>query len=137
MHFIKKIINAYGTMRQIKYLKIMKKLLCNFSCIVVLAILISGCATHYGFMSGSASLSSNNFKMIKFAKGECTTTKVFGIGGLGKNALVAEAKRNLLENNPLKDGQTLANVTVDFKTSIIFIVIKTKATVTADIIEFK
>jgi len=42
-----------------------------------------------------------------------------------------------LQNNPLKEGQALANVTVDFKNSIIFFVMTEKVTVTADIVEFK
>ncbi len=43
----------------------------------------------------------------------------------------------MLQNNPLKEGQALANVTVDIKNSIIFFVMTEKVTVTADIIEFK
>ncbi len=100
-------------------------------------IFFSSCATHYGLMSSSSSLSSNNFKVIKLAKGESSTTKIFGIGGLDKDALVADAKKNLLENNPLKDGQVLANITVDFKNSFMLIIMETKVTITADIIEFK
>ncbi|TSA31017.1 MAG: hypothetical protein D4R64_18890 [Porphyromonadaceae bacterium] len=88
-------------------------------------------------MTGSVSLSSNNFKMVKSATGTAETTKVFGLGGLAKNALVFEAKNDLMMNYPLKEGQALANVTVDFKNSIIFFVIKQKVTVTADIVEFK
>ena len=58
------------------------------------------------------------------------------IGGLEKNTLVADAKKDLLENYPLKENQALANITVDFKNSIVFFVIKTKVTITADVIEF-
>lgn len=99
--------------------------------------LFSSCAFHTGIMTDSASLSSNNFKMVKYAEGTAQTTKIFGFGGLGKDALVASAKKDLIQNNPLREGQTLANVTVDFKQSIVVFVIKTKVTVTADIVEFK
>jgi hypothetical protein len=98
---------------------------------------MSSCAIHSGIMSGSASLSANNFKMVKTATGTASTTKVFGIGGLGKDALVLCAKNDMMKNNPLNDGQALANVTVDFKNSIVFFVIREKVTVSADIIEFK
>lgn len=108
-----------------------------FIAIAVIAVATSSCASHWGMMSGNASLSSNNFKITKIATGTATATKIFGLGGLAKNALVYEAKKDLMENNPLKDGQALANVTVDIKTSIIFFVITERATVTADIVEFK
>jgi Family of unknown function (DUF6567) len=108
-----------------------------FISVAIIVFIASSCATHWGMMSGNASLASNNFKMIKIASGSSTATKVFGLGGLGKDALVLDAKKNLMENNPLKDGQALANVTVDFKNSIIFFVMIEKVTVTADIVEFK
>lgn len=108
-----------------------------FVAIVIIAFTASSCATHWGMMTGNASLSSNNFKMIKIASGTASTTKIFGFGGLAKDALILSAKKDMLQNNPLKDGQALANVTVDIKNSFMFFVNKEKATVTADIIEFK
>lgn len=108
-----------------------------FVAIVIIAFTSSSCATHWGMMTGNASLSSNNFKMIKIASGTASTTKIFGFGGLAKDALVLSAKKDMLQNNPLKDGQALANVTVDMKNSIIFFVNTEKVTVTADIVEFK
>lgn len=105
--------------------------------IAVLGLLTSSCATHFGMMAGSASLSSNNFKVVKMASGHAKTTKFFGIGGLGKEALVLDAKKDLLQNNPLRDGQALSNVTVDFKNSFVFFVMTVNVTVAADIVEFK
>jgi hypothetical protein len=115
----------------------MKKNLFKAAIAVLVMFFLSSCAFHTGIMSSSVSLSSNNFKMVKFAQGDASTTKLFGFGGLAKNALVAEAKKDLMQNNPLKDGQALANVTVDFKNSFIFFIMRTKVTVTADIVEFK
>lgn len=108
-----------------------------FIAIVIIAFTASSCATHWGMMTGNASLSSNNFKMVKIASGTASTTKIFGFGGLAKDALVLNAKKDMMQNNPLKEGQALANVTVDFKNSILFFVMKGKVTVTADIVEFK
>jgi len=105
--------------------------------ITIIIFTTASCAFHSGIMSGSASLSANNFKTIKVATGTASTTKILGIGGLGKDALVFEAKKNLMQNFPLKDGQALANVTVDIKNSFLLIVMTEKVTVTADIIEFK
>jgi hypothetical protein len=115
----------------------MKTKLVTFVAIGLLGLMIAGCAYHNGIMTNSASLSQNNFKIVKFAKGESNTMYILGIGGLGKDAMVAEAKKNLLENFPLKEGQALANTTVDFKTSYFLIVFKNTVTMTADIVEFK
>lgn len=112
----------------------MKKI--NFSILILSTFLLSSCAFHSGLFSNSTSLSSNNFKIVKLANGVAETTKVFFIGGLNKDALVFEAKKDLLANFPLKENQTLANVTVDFKNTYILFIVKTKVTMTADIIEF-
>lgn len=108
-----------------------------FVAIVIIAFAASSCASHWGMMTGNASLSSNNFKMVKMASGTASTTKIFGLGGLAKDALVLSAKKDMMQNNPLKEGQALANVTVDIKNSFMFFVNKEKVTVTADIVEFK
>lgn len=108
-----------------------------FVAIVFVALISNSCATHWGTMNGSASLSSNNFKIVKMASGTASTKKIFGFGGLAKDALVLEAKKELMQNYPLKEGQALANVTVDFKNSFMFFVNTNKVTVTADVVEFK
>lgn len=116
---------------------IMKKNFIRTFVVIFSMFLLTSCATHWGMMSGNASLSANNFRVIKIATGTSQTTKIIGIGGLGKEALVLEAKKDLMQNNPLKEGQALANVTVDFKNSYMFFVETQKVTVTADIVEFK
>lgn len=115
----------------------MKKNLFKSAIAVMVVFLMSSCASHWGMMTGNASLSSNNFKIVRIASGTATATKIFGLGGLGKDALILSAKKDMMQNYPLKEGQALANVTVDIKNSFIFIVNTEKATVTADIIEFK
>jgi hypothetical protein len=88
-------------------------------------------------MQSSASLNSNNFKIVApNVQGTCKTTKILFIGGLAKNAMVAEAKENLLASHPLKEGQALANIAIDFKNSIFPFVNSQKCTVTADIVQF-
>ena len=98
----------------------------------------SSCATHNGYMNGSASLSEANFSYAQTSiSGEATSLKIFGIGGLGKNAIVEEAKKDMLKKNPLKANQALANVTVNWKNGFYFMVQTNTCTVTADIVEFK
>ncbi|BDD05635.1 DUF6567 family protein [Aureibacter tunicatorum] len=97
---------------------------------------LSSCAFHMGGLTGNASLGNNNFQVVDFAIGTANTTQVLGIGGLKKDGLVLEAKRNLYANRPLKKGQALANVTVDFKRSYYFLVSTTEVTVTAEVVDF-
>ncbi|WP_159038566.1 DUF6567 family protein [Brumimicrobium mesophilum] len=112
------------------------KLFFRLSLLFVLPFLFNSCAFHSGVMVGSASLSDENFTVIDYAIGTSNTTQVFGIGGIGTDALVLEAKRNLYENYPLSKGQALANVSVDFKRSYVIIVSKLKVVVSADIVDF-
>jgi hypothetical protein len=104
---------------------------------IILLVVLQSCAFHGGYMSNSASLSSNNFQYVKNnAQGTAMATYVFGLGGNEKMALVNEAKMDLLEKNRLKPNQTLVNITVNFKQSFIFFVSTNRCTVTADIVEF-
>jgi len=116
----------------------MKKIIFNSIILVVLVSFLSGCSALYtGTMSGNAALSSNNFKVVKMVQGESTAIKILGFGGTSKDALVLEAKKNMLQNNPLREGQAMANVTVDFKYKSGLFKHVTKVIVTADIVEFK
>lgn len=113
-------------------MKIFKKIV-----VILIAIALSSCSAVYmGTTTGSASLSSNNFKVVRMATGTASARSILGIGGTGKEALVHEAKKDLLQNNPLSEKQALANMTVDLKNSFVFIVHTQKATVSADIVEF-
>jgi len=103
---------------------------------ILIIALLSSCASHVGVMTGNASISDANFNVVGLAVGSAKTQHIMGIGGLGKDALILEAKRNLYLNYPLKKGQALANVTVDIKRSAFPFVFKTMATVSADVIDF-
>ncbi|MBF2709315.1 hypothetical protein IR213_12040 [Flavobacterium soyangense] len=107
----------------------------------MLALLLTSCsAVHSGSMENSASLSSANFSYVKQnIEGKAQATYVLGIGGLAKETLVNNAKQKMLAENPLRDNQTLANLTVNFKKSYYLGLIYStvKCTVTADVVEFK
>ncbi len=118
----------------------MKKAILRLSLVLSITILFSSCAAGLtGAMSNSANLSANNFNYVKRdLQGKSQATYVLGIGGMKKEAIVNEAKKNMLENNPLKNDQTLANITVDFKYSTFLgVVSTTKCYVTADVVEFE
>jgi len=118
----------------------MKKVFLRSFLILSITLLFSSCAAGLtGAMSGSAALSTNNFTYAqKNIQGKSQATYVLGIGGMKREAIVSEAKENMLANYPLKDGQAVANVVVDFKQSFFLgIVITVKCSVSADVVEFK
>jgi len=104
--------------------------------LLALTATINSCAFHSGVMTGNAALSDANFKVVDYAIGTSETIKIFGLGGVATDALVLEAKRNLYENYPLKEGQALANISVDFKRAFFPILSKDKVVISADIIDF-
>ncbi len=106
--------------------------------IAILVAFLSSCGIHNGHITGSALLSQANFKYItRSISGSSRTMKIFGIGGLGKDALVKEAKNMMLKENLLLANQAIVNVSVDWKTSFMLVVWEVKCTVTADVVEFK
>jgi hypothetical protein len=113
----------------------MKKIL-----LLAIVLILSSCAAGLtGSMSDSASLSSNNFIYAKRnIQGKSQATYVFGFGGMKRDAIVAEARENMLTNTTLKNNQAIANLSVDFKKSTFFGIVNTiKCFVSADIVEFK
>ncbi len=104
--------------------------------VVIASYLLTSCAFYTGGLNGSAAISSNNFKYLRPAKGTAKAIYLLGLGRLGRQALVAEAKKDLLDNNKLENGQVLANICVDFKYTIILIYFEVTVTVSADIIEY-
>lgn len=109
----------------------------KFLFIAIFIALLSSCAVHSGYMNNSASLSGPNFSYTQQnLSGFSETTHVLGFGGLEKEALVEEAKRDMLKSYELKPNQALANVTVNWKNTFLIVVMHSKCTVTADIVEF-
>jgi hypothetical protein len=112
----------------------------NFIIALVSLFLFTGCAAHFGTLKSDVSLNQANFKVVTTASGTSQTKLVMGFGGLKKEALIAEARKDLVTKANLTPSQVLANISLDVKTSIFpgflpFVVIQ-KVTVTADVIEF-
>ena len=102
-----------------------------------IALGTQSCAVYSGSITGGANLQTNNFTYVASdVQGTAKTTYILGIGGLAKSALVAEAKKDLSKNHPLKAGQAYTNFILDFRNSALPIVTGYKCTVTADIVEF-
>ncbi|MFK8038724.1 MAG: DUF6567 family protein [Crocinitomicaceae bacterium] len=103
---------------------------------IALMFLLHSCAYYNGSMTGNAAISDANFTVAGFATGTSQSIYVFGIGGLNKDGMVIEAKRNMYTTYPLEPGQAFANVTVDFKRGFYLLFNRTICTITADIIDF-
>ena len=117
----------------------MKKIIFRSLLFASIIIGFGSCAFHMGTIQNSAVIQSNNFNYVKRnVKGTSAAHYVLGLGGLSKNELVAEAKQDLMSQNKIKDNQTLVNITVGWKRTIIYpFVISNRCTMTADIIEYK
>lgn len=100
--------------------------------ICLLIFILSSCAFHSGMVS--TDLAPENVFYEEVAVGHSKTTQVFGIGGLKRDALVLDAKKNMYQNFPLDSGERYLNMTVDFKTTYVLMVRKLQCQVSADII---
>ena len=115
----------------------MKKTLYHGFFLAAAALSIQSCAVHSGLITGGANLQTNNFSYVASnVQGTAKTKYIFGIGGLAKSALVAEAKKDLVKNHPLKSGQAYTNFILDFRGLYLPIVTGKRCTITADIVEF-
>lgn len=118
----------------------MKKL---FFLLVGITFLFSSCAVHSGLTTNSNNhttevvLSKKNFKVIESVQGEAQAMYVFGIGGLSKKALIAEARVNMLSKaNIIGGSKAIINETVEVKQSFFPVVRLYNVTVSGHIIEF-
>jgi len=117
----------------------MKKSIIKISILISLIAILDSCAFHHGMMQGSAILSSNNFVYIKRdVSGSSAAHYFLGLGGLSKDELVAEAKKDLITKNKIQGNQTLLNISVGWKQTMVFpLILSNRCIVTADIIEYK
>ncbi len=105
---------------------IMKKILSILS----IAFLMSACSFHTGNISSGAHI---DCPMIYIATGTASTTKILGIGGSSKDALIVEAKNDLYRKFPYKKGIKLSNFSVDYKNTYFLLFHTTVVTVSADV----
>lgn len=103
---------------------------------VSIAFLISSCAA---FHSGELTLSTNHAPVVHkdIAIGVSKATKILGLGGSSKDALVFEARQKMIRNRPLVNAEQFNNVSVDIKNTFYLGVQVTKVTIIADVVEPK
>lgn len=101
---------------------------------LTIIVFLSGCAFHSGMMTANPEYIKPEYELKSTVRASAKSTRIFSIGGLGKEALVAEAKDNLYEFYPLRNQEAYVNLSVDFRDFIFLFYHRTKATITADII---
>jgi len=101
-----------------------------------LLLLMGSCAFHGGMMTANL-LPNPESEIVGQGFGRAKTVHVLGIGGLDHQSLMADAKRNLYANRPLKKGETYANLVVNTRIIPWIMVIVTELTVTADIVKLQ
>ena len=118
----------------------MKKI---FFLLIGITFLFSSCAVHNGLTTNlnnhttEVVLSKKNFKVIESVQGEAQAMYVFGIGGLSKKAMIAEARANMLSKANIVGGsKAIINETVEITNSRFPIVRLYKVTVSGHIVEF-
>lgn len=100
-----------------------------------LALLISSCAYHSGMITASQLNNKVSYRYEDVAVGYSKATYFFGLGGLHKDALLNDAKRNLYLSYPLKPNQVMDNITLDRKVTYILPFSKVEMILVADVVE--
>jgi hypothetical protein len=101
--------------------------------ILISSIYLSSCAFHNGNISSSSF--SKNVVYEDRAFGVSMTKKIFGIGGLNHDALILEAKNEMMNSRPLKANEQYANLAYDIKNTYVLMVLTTKVTISADVVK--
>lgn len=97
--------------------------------------LLSSCAYHFGTVTSlSVSGQDKNIEYRDVAMGYSKASYLFGIGGLGKDALTNEAKRNMYLSYPLRNGENFENLTLDHKVFLFGPYVRHEAIVIADVV---
>jgi hypothetical protein len=100
-----------------------------------IVLILSSCAFH----NGSLNTSTNDEPVVHkdIAIGVSQTIKIFGIGGVSKDALIFQARQNMINYRPLESEEEFNNVSIDIKNTFLLIGQKTKVTIIADVVEPK
>lgn len=97
-------------------------------------LLITSCAIHTSKTAPQILQAQKGSKYVDIAVGYSKATYLLDIGGLGKAALINDAKRRLF-SFPLEPGQTFDNVTLDTKTTFIGPFTRRHVILTADVVQ--
>jgi len=108
----------------------------NLALLSIISLLFSSCMlTFNGELTPTNDL--KNVQYINTAFGFSEATNYMGVVGNKHDALVLEAKSNMMKNFPLEGNQYYANYVVDVKKKNLLVMQTTLVTVSADIVQDK
>ena len=103
-------------------------------------VIFTGCSATNGYMGHvvqtQVQLNKANFNVISSVSGESSANYFFNIG-LSKQDLIAQAKKDMLENANLHGSQAIVNITTDAKYSGFLFWRQEKVYISANVVEFK
>lgn len=111
--------------------------------LVSVFFLLTSCAVHNGMTYNTNNnntqvvLTEKNFRVISSVKGDSRSLYVLGIGGLSKSALIADARKKMIQNSDfIGSSKAIINESVEIRSAFYLLVWVKKVTVSANIIEF-
>jgi len=93
---------------------------------------LASCASHSGQFSESHLAGPVEYRSV--AMGRSSVTRVLGFGGASRRNLLLEARKDMLQSHPLKDGESFANTTLDINESNYLLFSTTTFTLAADVV---
>jgi len=98
-------------------------------------LLLSSCSFHTGSITTSnVAGNGKKYEYVDVAVGYSKTSYFLGIGGYGKDMLIADAQRNMRASFPLKPNEAFENTVLDIRSTWVGPYHKLEAIVTADIV---
>lgn len=104
------------------------------TCLLIFSL--SSCAFYTGYTTSNVSYNGSNAEVIDIVSAKTSVTRILGLGGTDREAIILETKRKMYRQNPLKKGQVYANMGVDVKNAFYLIANIETFTVSADVIQF-
>lgn len=98
-------------------------------------LVLTSCAFHSGTITSNVTNEPVVHKDI--ATGVASTNIFLTFGGLSKDALISEARKNMVRARPLEGSEQYNNVEVNIKNTYYIFGRKTKVTINADVIQPK
>lgn len=93
---------------------------------------LASCASHTGQFSASTLSGPVEYRSV--AIGRSSVTKVLGFGGTSRKNLLLEARNDMLQSHPLKDGESFVNTALDINQSNYLLFSTTTFTLSADVV---
>jgi hypothetical protein len=82
-------------------------------------------------------LSERNFRVVSNVQGTSESEYIFGIGGMSKSAMIADARAQILQQaDMIGKSCALVNETVEEHNLFLLVYTKKQITVTAQVVEF-